>query len=45
MRHVGALMFNPGSVGPDYFPPEAGPSVGLLKVEAGRVTGEIVRIG
>ncbi|MBI3361937.1 MAG: metallophosphoesterase family protein [Chloroflexi bacterium] len=39
----GVLMFNPGSLGPDYFPPH-GPAVGLLTIEAGRVRGEIVRL-
>ena len=37
----GVLMFNPGSLGPDYVPPN-GPAVGLLRIEAGTVLGEIV---
>lgn len=39
----GVLMFNPGSLAPDYFPPH-GPAVGLLRLDGGRVAGEIVRI-
>lgn len=39
----GVLMFNPGSLAPDYFPPH-GPAVGLLRLDGGRVTGEIVQI-
>ncbi|MEP7358969.1 MAG: metallophosphoesterase [Anaerolineales bacterium] len=37
----GVLMFNPGSLGPDYRVPY-GPAIGFLTIEAGRVSGEIV---
>jgi putative phosphoesterase len=39
----GVLMFNPGSLGPDYRPPY-GPAVGLLTIEHGEVRGEIVSL-
>ena len=39
----GVLMFNPGSLGPDYRKPH-GPAVGLLTIEAGAVRGEIIRL-
>jgi uncharacterized protein len=42
--YQGVLIFNPGSVAPDYFPPDGGAAVGLLHIEAGRVRGEIVRL-
>jgi putative phosphoesterase len=39
----GVLMFNPGSLGPDYRPPH-GPAVGRLTIDNGAVRGEIVPI-
>jgi putative phosphoesterase len=39
----GVLMFNPGSLGPDYRQPH-GPAVGLLIIENGAVRGEIIRL-
>lgn len=42
LTHVnGALLFNPGTVAPDYYTP-AGPTVGVLCVEAGVVQAKIV---
>jgi putative phosphoesterase len=41
--YEGVLMFNPGSLGPDYRPPY-GPAIGRLTIEGGTVTGEIVPI-
>jgi putative phosphoesterase len=40
----GALMFCPGSLGPDYRPPYDGPVVGRLRIEHGTVTAEIVPV-
>lgn len=40
----GVLMFNPGSLGPTYYRPYYGPTVGKLYLEAGSVRGEIVRV-
>lgn len=40
----GILMFNPGSLGPDYFPPQRGPTVGLLHILNGQVSAEIVSL-
>ena len=39
----GALMFNPGSLGPDYRLPH-GPALGLLTIENGAVRGQIIRL-
>ena len=39
----GVLMFNPGSLGPDYRKPH-GPAIGLLTIEGGVVRGQIVRL-
>ncbi len=39
----GVLMFNPGSLGPDYRKPH-GPAVGLLTIENGAIRGEIIRL-
>ncbi len=39
----GVLMFNPGSLGPDYRKSH-GPAVGLLTIENGAVRGEIIRL-
>ncbi len=39
----GVLMFNPGSLGPDYRKPY-GPAVGLLTVENGGIHGDIIRL-
>jgi putative phosphoesterase len=39
----GVLMFNPGSLGPDYRLPN-GPAVGLLTIENGAVRGQIIRL-
>ena len=42
-RMNGVLMFNPGSLGPEYRRPH-GPAVGLLTIENGAVRGEIIRL-
>ncbi len=39
----GVLMFNPGSLGPEYRKPH-GPAVGLLTIDQGTVQGEIIRL-
>jgi putative phosphoesterase len=39
----GVLMFNPGSLGPDYRKPH-GPAVGVLTIANGAVRGEIIRL-
>jgi putative phosphoesterase len=39
----GVLMFNPGSLGPDYRRPH-GPAVGLLTIASGTVKGEIIQL-
>jgi putative phosphoesterase len=39
----GVLLFNPGSLGPDYRPP-VGPAIGRLTIERGAVRGEIIPI-
>jgi uncharacterized protein len=39
----GVLMFNPGSLGPDYRRPY-GPAVGVLTIAHGAVRGEIIRL-
>ena len=39
----GALMFNPGSLGPDYRQPH-GPAVGVLTIENTSVRGKIIRL-
>lgn len=39
----GVLLFNPGSLGPDYRPPH-GPAIGRLTIEAGVARGEIIPI-
>lgn len=39
----GVLMFNPGSLGPDYRKPH-GPAVGLLTIDSGAIRGEIIRL-
>lgn len=44
-RYAGVLLFNPGSLGPDYYGPYFGPAVGRLTIGAGRVTGEIIPLG
>jgi uncharacterized protein len=38
----GALVFNPGSVGPDYYAPNFAPAVGLLRITDGQVSARIV---
>lgn len=43
-RVDGVLLFNPGSVAPDYYA-AAGPTVGILRVEARVVQVEIVAVG
>jgi len=40
----GVLMFNPGSLGPDYRKP-FGPAVGLLTIENGAIRGEVIPLG
>ncbi len=40
----GVLLFNPGSLGPDYHR-SYGPAVGRLHIQAGAVRGEIVPLG
>lgn len=40
----GVLMFNPGPLGPTYYRPYDGPTVGKLYLEAGSVRGEIVQV-
>ena len=40
----GALLFNPGSVAPDYYTTD-GPTVGVLYIEGGTARAEIVPIG
>jgi len=42
-RRDGVLLFNPGSLGPDYRPPY-GPAIGRLTIENGAVQGEIIPI-
>ena len=42
-RMNGVLMFNPGSLGPDYRLP-FGPAVGVLTIEYGAVRGQIIRL-
>jgi hypothetical protein len=42
-RMKGVLMFNPGSLGPDYRPPN-GPAVGVLTIENGAVRAQIIRL-
>jgi uncharacterized protein len=37
----GVLMFNPGSLGPDYYMPY-GPAIGILTIDGASVSGEIV---
>lgn len=39
----GVLLFNPGSLGPDYRPP-VGPAIGRLTIEHGAARGEIIPI-
>jgi putative phosphoesterase len=39
----GILVFNPGSVAPDY-PPSGGPAVGRLTIQSGAVRAEIIRL-
>ena len=39
----GVLMFNPGSLGPDYRAP-IGPAIGRLVIDGGTVTGTIVPV-
>jgi predicted phosphodiesterase len=39
----GVLMFNPGSLGPDYRQ-HHGPAVGLLTIENGAIRGDIIRL-
>jgi len=39
----GVLMFNPGSLGPEYRKGR-GPAVGLLTIENGAIRGEIIRL-
>jgi putative phosphoesterase len=39
----GVLMFNPGSLGPDYRKPH-GPAVGVLTIDQGVVRGQIIRL-
>jgi putative phosphoesterase len=43
-REAGVLVFNPGSLGPDYYAPYCGPAVGLLHIRAGKVDAEIIRL-
>ena len=38
------LLFNPGSVAPDYYV-AAGPTVGILRIEDGIARAELVRVG
>ncbi len=38
----GVLLFNPGSVAPDYHAPFRGPAVGVLTLADGRVRGEVI---
>jgi putative phosphoesterase len=42
-RVNGVLLFNPGSVGPDY-PPTCGPAIGRLTIDHGAVHSEIIRL-
>ena len=39
----GVLMFNPGSLGPDYRLPN-GPALGVLTIENGAIRGQIIRL-
>jgi putative phosphoesterase len=39
----GVLMFNPGSLGPDFHKPN-GPAIGLLTINQGTIKGEIIRL-
>ena len=43
-RVNGVLFFNPGPVAPDYYTPQ-GPTVGVLRIEAGAAQARIVPIG
>ena len=38
----GVLMFNPGSFGPDYYSPNNGPAVGLLRIDRSTLMAGIV---
>jgi putative phosphoesterase len=40
----GVLMFNPGSLGPDYRAPYHGPTIGFLTIDGASVSGEIVSL-
>jgi predicted phosphodiesterase len=39
------LLFNPGSLGPRYFPPGSGPKAGRICLANGKITAEIVDLG
>jgi putative phosphoesterase len=38
----GVLLFNPGSLAPDYHGPYWAPTLGLLTIQAGKVRGEVI---
>ncbi len=40
----GVLLFNPGSIAPDYHAPFHAPAIGRLTIADGQVTGEIVPV-
>jgi len=43
-RREGVLFFNPGSVGPNYEPPNRCATFGLLRIDQNQVMGEIVKL-
>jgi putative phosphoesterase len=44
MIQDGVLLFNPGSVAPDYHEPFHGPGVGVLTITHGSIRGELVPV-